>query len=262
MPAAPADPIASAVALLRQDPEHTAVLLDFDGTLAPIVDDPAAAVPLPGVADLLSEVAARFGVVAVISGRPVDYLRQHLPESLLLAGLYGLERVRGGVVEVVPGVTTWRPVIEAAVAAAQRDLPDGLGVEDKGLSLTLHARPRPELLDEMLSWADGAASRWGLDRRAARMSVELHPHVAVDKGTVTTELVAGTSAACFIGDDVGDLPAFAALETYRRAGGTAVRVVVSSPEVAPELLAAADVVLGGPPDVVALLRALIEPAAR
>jgi trehalose 6-phosphate phosphatase len=258
MPAAPGDPFASAVARLRQDPERTAVLLDFDGTLAPIVEDPAAAVPFPGVAALLAEVAARYGVVAVISGRPVDYLRRHLPPAVLLAGLYGLERVRDGQLEVDPVVEAWRPVVEAAVAAAGRDLPDGLGVEDKGLSLTLHARPRPDLAEEMMRWADRAASRWGLDLRTARMSVELHPHVAVDKGTVTAELLAGTSAACFIGDDVGDLPAFAALEAYRVAGGAAVRAVVTSPEVAPELLAVADVVLDGPSAVADLLRSLID----
>jgi trehalose 6-phosphate phosphatase len=54
-----------------------AVCLDFDGTLAPIVDDPNKARPLPGAVELLECLAARFAAVALISGRPADYLAKH-----------------------------------------------------------------------------------------------------------------------------------------------------------------------------------------
>ena len=246
----------AAVATLRAQPARTALLLDFDGTLAPIVEDPAAAVPLPGVGAALVALSHCYAVVGVISGRPVAYLRQHLPDGLHLVGLYGLERVRDGRLELHPDVAGWRPVVAEAVATARRELPAGVGIEDKGLSLTLHVRPRPDAAELVKRWAADAAARTGLLVRSARMSAELHPPVAADKGSVTAELIEGLEVACFIGDDVGDLPAFAALAAFAAAGGTAVRAAVRSDELAPEVLAVADLLLDGPPAVLELLRAL------
>jgi trehalose 6-phosphate phosphatase len=251
------DARSAAVELLRRDPARTAVLLDFDGTLAPIVDDPAAAAPLPGAAEVLAELHARYGTVAIVSGRPVAYLRQHLPAELLLVGLYGLERMRGGRLELHPGAAAWQPVVAGAVEDARRDLPAGVGIEDKGLSLTLHVRQRPELAPDVQRWAAEAEARTGLHVRRARMSTELHPPVVADKGSVAAELLVGSTTACFIGDDIGDLPAFAALDAFAAGGGSVVRVVVASAEAAPELLAVADVLLDGPVAALDLLRALL-----
>jgi trehalose 6-phosphate phosphatase len=248
----------SPLAILRRDPARTAILLDFDGTLAPIVEDPAAAVPLPGILEALVTLQEQFTVVAVISGRPVAHLQEHLPDLRTLIGLYGLEQVRDGRVELHPDVAPWRPVIQDVVASAREELPEGVGVEDKGLSLTLHVRPRPDQAALVEQWAAAAAARTGLHVRRARMSAELHPPVAADKGTVTTTLLRGLAAAVFVGDDVGDLSAFTALDAFAAGGGLAVRAVVTSPEVAPELLAAADLLLDGPPAVLDLLRALAD----
>jgi trehalose 6-phosphate phosphatase len=250
------DALAAALHTLRADPARTALLVDFDGTLAPIVEDPDAAVPLPGIVDALDALRPRFGVVAVISGRPVSYLERHVPGDLVMVGLYGLERVQDGHLERHPDVAGWRPIVEGVIEAARRELPDGVGVEDKGLSLTLHLRPRPDLASVAFDWASAAAARTGLHMRRARMSAELHPPVTADKGTVTADLIAGLAAACFIGDDVGDLPAFTALDTFAAGGGAAVRAVVMSNEAAPELLAVADVLLDGPPGVLDFLTAL------
>jgi trehalose 6-phosphate phosphatase len=250
-----------AVASLRRAPDRTAILLDFDGTLAPIVEDPAAARPLPDAAPLLTALSRTYRVVAVVSGRPVRHLSAHLDDGPTLVGLYGLEEVRDGAVVVDDDVERWRSVVAEAAAAARAELPAGVGVEDKGLSLTLHVRPRPELAPVVDDWAGAASRRWDLHLRPARMSVELHPPVAVDKGSVVDRLLApdGIDAACFIGDDVGDLPAFAALERFRARGGDAHRIVVASAESAPQLLAAADAVVADPTAVIDLLHALAAP---
>jgi len=76
------------LALLRRDPATAGIFSDFDGTLSPIVADPALAEPLAGVPELLGELARRYQVVAVVSGRPVAFLAARLPASILLAGLY------------------------------------------------------------------------------------------------------------------------------------------------------------------------------
>jgi trehalose 6-phosphate phosphatase len=255
----PCTPMERSAALdpLRADPRQAAVLVDFDGTLSPIVDDPEAARPLEGSPEALGALHAVYGCVAVVSGRPLAFLEAHLPPELELSGLYGLERRRGGVREEHPVAAGWRPVVDEAVARARRELPSEVEVEHKGLSMTLHVRRHPEAAEQARSWADLAAGPLGLHLRPAKMSVELHPPVQVDKGTVVDELVGDLTMACYIGDDAGDLPALDALDRLEARGGTAVRAVVSSPEVDPGMLARADVVVPGPLGVRELLESLL-----
>src|SRR4051794_20549389 len=85
-----------ALAPLRASPSRAGILTDFDGTLSPIVDEPAAARTLEGAADMLARLAQRYAVVAVLSGRPVDYLQPFFGPSLILSGLYGLEVINKG----------------------------------------------------------------------------------------------------------------------------------------------------------------------
>jgi len=243
--------------LLRAAPRRTAILLDFDGTLAPIVDDPARAVPLDGAVACLASLVDRYGHVAVISGRPARYLLDHLPTAVTLVGLYGLEEVRGGAVIAHPDAAGWRPVVDQVAALAAQELPAGVGVEHKGLSLTLHVRQDPSLAAIVETWATTTAATSGLDVRRARMSAELHPPIAADKGTAVTALLEDVDVACFIGDDVGDVPAFDALDAFEARGGAAVRFVVESPELDPGLRARADALLTGPGAVVELLQALL-----
>jgi trehalose 6-phosphate phosphatase len=242
---------------LRADPTRAAVLVDFDGTLAPIVDEPEDARPLPGTPEALRALHAVYGCVAVVSGRPLSFLEAHLPPELELSGLYGLEARRAGVRVELPGAAEWRPVVDQAVATARQDLPEEVDVEHKGLSLTLHVRRHPEQVDRIRAWAAAAEEQLGLRARPAKMSIELHPPVHVDKGTVVDDLVAGLDAACYIGDDVGDLPAMDALDRLEARGGTAVRAVVSSSEVEPGMLARADLVVPGPLGVRELLESLL-----
>src|SRR5689334_18731706 len=82
---------------LTDDPRSSALLLDYDGSLAPIVLMPQDAAPLPGTADVLDEIAKHLGVVAIVSGRPVDFLLEHFPAPhVRLHGQYGLETARDG----------------------------------------------------------------------------------------------------------------------------------------------------------------------
>jgi trehalose 6-phosphate phosphatase len=227
------------------------VLTDFDGTLAPIVDDPAAAAPLPGTQEVLGRLAGMVGAFAVVSGRPVAYLRSRLGDDLHLVGLYGLERWDGAEATEAPEATAWRAAVEAATARAEAAFPGA--VEAKGLSLTLHTRTRPELAQEVRAWADGEATATGLVVRTAKASVELHPPVKLDKGTVVERLAAGMGAACFLGDDVGDLPAFDALDRLAAAGLVTARIAVRTEESPPAMLSRADLVVDGPAGALALL---------
>jgi len=93
--------------------------------------------------------------------------------------------------------------------------------------------------------------------RPARMSFELHPPIEADKGTAVRAVADDLAAICFIGDDVGDLPAFAELERLADEGVATVRIAVRSDEAPELLLAAADVVVDGPEGARDLLQTLL-----
>lgn len=234
-------------------PDDVGLLVDFDGTLAPIVDDPAMARPLPGAMTHLDAVAGRLGRVAVVSGRPLDFLARHVSPGIDLAGLYGLERRIGGDRHDHEPGGCWREVVADVGAHADAAGPVGMRVETKDLSITLHYREQPDLADAVAAWAHDEAARSGLDARPARRSWELHPPIPVDKGTALIDLADGLDAVCFIGDDHGDLDAFVALDRLETDGVTALRVAVTNDEPDAELVAAADVVLDSPTEVEALL---------
>lgn len=240
------------------DPGSAAVLLDFDGTLTAIVADPETSRPLAGVLEALAALTHRYRLVAVVSGRPASFLARHLAvPGLDLFGSYGLEHVVGGRVEVAREAEHWREVVAGVVERARREAPAGVGIEDKGVSVTLHVRPAPEHEPWVRAFAARQGRASGLAIHEARMSLELRPPLTTDKGTIVARLVADAkiASACFIGDDSGDLSAFRALDGV----ATALRVAVRSPETPAELLAAADLVVEGPAGVLELLNALVPP---
>jgi trehalose 6-phosphate phosphatase len=240
------------------------VFLDFDGTLAPIVAIPAQARPLPGSGPVLARLAARYGRVAVISGRPVAFLSEQVgafASGVDLIGLYGLERMAGGrPIPPDPEVARWQSVIAAATHRAEATAPVGARVESKGLAVTLHFRAAPEAETWAAAVAQSEAARSGLEAQPGKMSWELRPPVPTDKGTVVAELANGLAAVCFAGDDNGDLPAFAILRRLAAAGVATLAVAVAGPETPAAVLSAADVAVDGPPALLALLERLAGPA--
>jgi trehalose 6-phosphate phosphatase len=246
---------------LAAQPDDAAVLVDFDGSISEIVDDPGAARVLPAARAALAILAGRVELVGVVSGRPVEVLARAIDlPHVTLVGQYGLERLVDGRVVVDPRVEPYLPAIDAAAADAERELP-GLFVERKaGIAITVHWRTAPDRDAEAVAAVDRIAGRHGLTVYATRMARELRPPVAVDKGSAVETLLDDVAAACFAGDDRGDLPAFAALERAVADGRLdhAVRVGVGSKESPPELLAQADVVVDGPAGLVTLLEDLAE----
>lgn len=237
---------------IRRDPASTALLFDFDGTLSSIVDDPAEAAPFGGVVALLDRLAGRYSRVAVVSGRPRSFLSSHFGSTIDLSGLYGLETRVDGVEADHPEARPWRPIVAAAAESARRALPDEVMVESKGFSLTVHFRVAPEAEGVVRTWAERVAAETGLEVRRAKASVELHPPVGVDKGTSVLALVRNCKTIVYVGDDIGDLPAFGALDELRRGGLDTMKVATGSAEMPVELADAADLVVPGPAGVVEL----------
>jgi trehalose 6-phosphate phosphatase len=254
----------AALSPLLDDPSATAIVTDFDGTLAPIITDPAAVEPLPGVASTLAGLSAGFGLMAVVSGRPVSFLAEHLAGAgqLQLVGLYGLERLgeRGEVI-AAPGAEPWRRVVEAVVARLESAAPANVTIESKALTVTVHWRRDPALAPAAIGLADAEAAATGLETHRGRMSIELRPPLAIDKGSVVAGLVEGYAAAAYLGDDLGDLPAFAALDAASASRGVVtVKVAAVDGESPAEVAAAADVVVDGPTGAFGVLRWLADRA--
>ena len=243
------------------EPAHAAIVMDFDGSLAEIVDLPDDARPLDGVVDVLAELVARFGRCAIVSGRPVSFLAEALPvKGLDLVGQYGLERMIGDEIMVDERARPFADAIHAVANAAESELGD-VFVERKGsVAVTLHWRTCAARGPAAAAWAHEAAMAHGLTEYPTKMAVELRPPVAVDKGNAVEELCAGMNAGLFAGDDHGDLSAFAALARMHAAGviRDAVRIGVRSAEAPAELIEAADVVVDGPAGLLELLAGLVE----
>jgi trehalose 6-phosphate phosphatase len=231
------------VGRLSEDPARAAVLLDVDGTLAPIVERPEDARVPDETRRELARLAGRYALVACVSGRPgVDVERMLDVPGVAIVGEHGLE--------LAPEAGRWADAITTFAGGV--DWP----VERKPLSLTFHFR---RVDDEAaarayLTRVADTAEAAGLVPRWGRMVLEIRPPVDADKGTAVRALVtrAGVSRALYAGDDTTDIDAFRGLDELE----LVVRVAVDSGEAPPDLVAAADLVVDGTDGVLALLRAL------
>jgi len=244
---------------------EVALCLDFDGTLSPVVDDPQAARPLQGVVELLGPLARRFAAVAIISGRPAPYLAEHVAApGVRYLGQYGLQEMYEGEAQADPRLEAAQPMVVAATDAL-RDSPavreSGAWLEDKVYAVVVHTRRLPD----REAWTDALdrtvrqiADEYGLEIVPGKMVWEMRPPVPSDKGDAVRRVVAesGARAVVVVGDDVGDLPAFAAVAELAAEGHDGLRVAVRSADAPPDLLAAADLVLEGPEGVLDFLRRL------
>jgi trehalose 6-phosphate phosphatase len=242
--------VAAALSATAARAQDCVFFFDFDGTLAPISDDPDEVQPAPGVLDAISDLATRVRRVTLVSARPVDFLRSRFPGvPLTLHGLYGLEsQYEPGRTVTYPAALPWADVVAKLAERAERELPGDVLVEFKRLSVALHYRSNPELRDTVHAWAEEQARRHGLREQEGRMVIELKPSVQRDKGSVVAEEIEGFSCAWYFGDDLGDLTAFRVLAARQATDRNflGVRVAVGNPETGAAVAAAADLHLDGP----------------
>jgi trehalose 6-phosphate phosphatase len=242
------------------------IFTDFDGSLAPIVADPADSKALPGANRILAELARRFKVVAVISGRAArDLASRVTTPGVRLIGLHGMEEHAGGDVLVLPAAAEARPNVDVAYEMLREQLAGvpGAILEHKGLALAVHFR-RAADPEEAEALSAPIVERVARDQRLevipGRLILEVRPRAGGDKGDAVRGLIRryGLKAALFAGDDVGDLPAFHALDGL----DPAVRIAVQSEESPEALIERADLVVDGPASLLSLLEGLTtEPAA-
>jgi trehalose 6-phosphate phosphatase len=261
---------AQALQAIVADPGATLIGLDFDGTLAAIVDDPEQAYADPAAVAALGRLGQQVGAVVVITGRPArtavrlgGFDNVAGLGSMVLLGQYGVERWNAAADEFV------LPPEPAAVAAAADELPALLGalglaearVEHKGRAVGIHTRT---LDDPAAAFAQleepvrALAERHGLRVEPGKNVWEIRAP-GIDKGDSVRAVVAETGArqVVFAGDDLGDLPAFEAVRALRDEGVPGLLICSASYE-EDALVAISDVVLDGPSGVAAWLTALAD----
>ncbi len=257
---------------LLERPQASGILLDIDGTLAPISGRAEDASVPAATRDLLAALAGRYRLVACLSGRRALDARWVVGlDSISYVGNHGLEYLRPGAEEpeTPPALARHARRVEdfaaAAFTPALREL--GVRLEDKHAIWSFHWRQAPderaarEQLERIAADArdEGLVPHWG------RKVLEIRPPLAHDKGTALEALVRAEELerALYVGDDTTDLDAFRKLRELRTAGtlADAVCIGVGSEEAPAELEQEADALVEGPEGVAELMRALAkEPA--
>ncbi|HEV2564775.1 MAG TPA: trehalose-phosphatase [Microvirga sp.] len=208
--------------------EDYALFLDFDGTLVDIVERPDAVAVDPDLPDVLTRLQDRLGgALAIISGRPVEFLDgRFVPHEFDMAGLHGLEhRIAGQLSMCDPDE---HPALRQAVERLNRIVADkeGVLIEDKGCSVAVHWRLAPHEKEFALATAYAAVEALGADYRVqhGKAVAEILPSAA-GKGKVIERFLQEAPykgrRPIFVGDDLTDENGF---KTVNAHGGLSVRI--------------------------------------
>jgi trehalose 6-phosphate phosphatase len=254
---------------LRDDPGRSAVLTDVDGTIAPIVQDPAAAAVPAQTRALLRALAARYALVGCLSGRrALDARRIVGLDELAYSGNHGVELLLPGEDEVRPDPSLDGHEGDAPKFVEGLDRSElervGIRAEDKGAIVALHWRgAENEGAAESLAHEIASEAEWqDLIPHRGRKVLEIRPNVAINKGIAVAALIPAqpVDAALYGGDDRTDVDAFTALRTLRDDGElrASACIAVASGESPPEVSREADITVGGPPGFTKVLEALAD----
>ncbi|MEA2248762.1 MAG: trehalose 6-phosphate phosphatase [Solirubrobacteraceae bacterium] len=257
------------LAPLVADPESSAVLLDVDGVLAPIVEQADDAHMPETTRRPLIEVAKRYAIVACVSGRRASDARRIVSlGSIAYLGSHGSEILRAGTIapELDAELQGWTQRVRAFAEEAFDDTLRRLRVrlEDKEAIAALHWRgvPDEEEAQRAVEQVARAAEDAGFVTHWGRKVLEIRPPVRIDKGAGIVRLLHDTelTAAVYVGDDLTDVDAFRGLDELAATGriGTAIKVGVRSDEGPPQLAREADHMVDGTAGVRELLQALAE----
>jgi trehalose 6-phosphate phosphatase len=232
---------ADLLARFAEDPGVAAILLDVDGTLAPIVARPEDALVSEGTRFVLRALVQRYALVACLSGRPGS-------DAARIVGVEGIRYVGEHGLELEPEAEAWAKRLAAFAASVKWPAEPG-----KRLTLSFHYRQASDEAaaeTELRAAAERAAAE-GLRPRWGRRVLEIRPPVDADKGTAVRRLLAeaGLRRGLYAGDDTTDVDAFSGLDGL----DVAVRIAVGSDEAPDELVARADVVVDGPDALAGIL---------
>ena len=246
-----------------------ALYTDIDGTLSPIARTPGEAYLLPGASNALRAISEHGIRVVAISGRAADDARRLVDvEGIDYAGNHGFELVTAAGRVISEDVAQASMAVKAAledVAALSGALPDGILIEDKTFTGSIHYRLTSDpaaaavVLKAVLT---EIAARHGILVTEGRLVFELRPRLDINKGVFTANDIRlhNIKTAAFLGDDITDLDGFQALRVLTASGEllASASVGVRSPESPPRVLSEADLLVDGVTGMVAELSQFVE----
>ncbi|MFO7536668.1 MAG: trehalose-phosphatase [Chloroflexota bacterium] len=240
------------------------LITDVDGTISRLVNDPDAAEIVPRSRQALVALQERLPLVAVISGRAAaDVARRVGLPGLVYVGNHGLERWENGRISSLADITPYRPALDRAKTAVESLAPDGMWVEDKQATLSVHYRQTADpvtVYEQYKPQVAQIAANEGLRFFEGRLIFELRPPVEAHKGTAFMALVEeyALDTAVFLGDDVTDVDAMKAAQHLRQAGTCyALAIGVRADHTPASVLARSDFLANGVDDVADFLEYLV-----
>ncbi|HLF69914.1 MAG TPA: trehalose-phosphatase [Actinomycetota bacterium] len=245
---------------IRSSPDTSGFILDFDGTLSAIVDDPDAATVVSGVRPILGALADHYGLVAILSGRRAeDVASRVVVPGVVYVGVYGAEQFIDGEITTSSKAPLWREAVVSLSEDVNRLVEsarlEGCLVEPKDVALSIHFRnsPSPEAPAVLMSWARAAVAVHGFTASFGRMVVELKPTEISKAGAVASLIESrGVEFLVLAGDDSADVEAMIAVRATM--GDGVLCVGVASSEQPDGLQENADVMLDNSEEVGDLLR--------
>ncbi|GAA2109528.1 trehalose-phosphatase [Microlunatus panaciterrae] len=261
---------AQALRAVKSQPKATLLAVDFDGTLSPIVDDPAQAYAHPDAIAALGRLGHHLGTIAIITGRPAmtavklgHFKEMTGLESLVVLGQYGAERWEAATdhFEAAPEPKEISEVEDELPALFAELGLTGVRIEHKGRAIGVHTRELDDsqgAFDALLKPLRELASKYGLHLEPGKNVLEIRGS-GIDKGDALRRLLADTGASqvIFAGDDLGDLPAFEVVRELRDEGHPTL-LVCSASEEQDALAKISDLVLDGPQGVAEWLTELAD----
>jgi trehalose 6-phosphate phosphatase len=242
------------------------LITDMDGTLSEIPHNFLEVTPPPPTLPQLAKLVKNLEVLAVVSGRKTEAIKEiiNIPDVQYI-GHYGMERWENGQAVLHPEVAA----TEAAMRALAAELEvlkavDGMIIQDKWATISVHyhltAEPeksRQQILEILAKSSHTKKMRLLHEKN----NIGIVPKVDIDKGTAVTSLIKGyeLQGAIYLGDDVGDVPAFRAIRVAREVQGfMGFAILVAGPETTRETYQEADYTLDSVQDTITLLDWLVD----
>lgn len=244
------------------------LITDVDGTISETAPTPQEAEVSPLCRQYLSALCNQLALVAAISGRPAIEAKNMIKiDKMVYVGNHGLERWSEGHSEFTKGAKAYAKVIKAVIKELTPLLSiEGIRIENKVITATIHYRlcPHPELAKrDILLALEGSTQAKSLQITPGKMSINLLPPVAVNKGTAVSELIRkyNLQGGIYLGDDLTDIDAFRAIHAASHdLDFQGFAVGITSREMPEKLVAEVDFTLNGVNDVERFLKWLSQTA--
>ena len=241
------------------------LITDIDGTISPIPRDFLETPVPPPTLPQLAKLATQLDLLAVISGRKCETIKEiiNIP-GIKYIGHYGMEWWENDSAVLHPDVASSLSDVRAVAAELEtlRSI-DGVIIQDKWATISVHyntVQQPSTAKQQILDFLEKSPHIKNLRLMDEKTNIGIVPRLDIDKGTAVTSLIQQyhLRGAIYLGDDIGDLPAFRAIRVAReKQEFMGLAVLVTDGEISQSLLDEVDFTLDGVQETETLLNWLV-----